>query len=99
MAVDDINKEMNQIKADIKALRDDMASLMRTLKDVGVDQGKQAYDSAYENVRNAGETVRERAGEAYNTFGKEVEEHPLTSVLAAFGTGFVVGMLLDRSHR
>jgi ElaB/YqjD/DUF883 family membrane-anchored ribosome-binding protein len=99
MAVEDINKEMNQIKADVKALRDDMASLMRTLKDAGVEQGREAYDRAYENARQAGESVRNRAGEAYSAFGKEVEEHPLTSVLAAFGTGFVVGMLLDHRHR
>ena len=98
MAVDDINKEMNQIKSDIKALRDDVASLMRVLKDVGVEQGRDAYDQAYENVRRASESVRNRAGEAYSAFGKEVEERPLTSVLAAFGTGFVVGMLLDRRH-
>jgi len=99
MAVEDINKEMNQIKADMKALRDDMAALMRALKDAGVEQGHQAYDKAYENVRGAGESIRDRAGEAYSAFGKEVEEHPLTSVLAAFGTGFVVGMLLDRGRR
>ena len=99
MAIDDINKEVNQIKSDIKALREDMAALMHTLKEAGVEQGRQAYDRAYEGARHAGESVRDRAGEAYSAFGKEVEEHPLTSVLAAFGTGFVVGMLLDRRHR
>jgi ElaB/YqjD/DUF883 family membrane-anchored ribosome-binding protein len=80
-------------------LREDMASLIRTLKDTGIEQGRQAYDQAYENVQRASESVRDRAGEAYSTFGKEVEEHPLTSVLAAFGTGFVIGMLLDGRRR
>jgi len=43
--------------------------------------------------------VRARAEDVYETFGKEVEERPLTSVLTAFGVGFVVGMLLDHRHR
>jgi ElaB/YqjD/DUF883 family membrane-anchored ribosome-binding protein len=98
MATDEINKELNQLKSDIADLREDMASLVKALKDAGIDQGRQAYDRAYERARRAGESVRERADEAYGAFGKEVEERPLTSVLAAFGTGFVVGMLLDRRH-
>jgi ElaB/YqjD/DUF883 family membrane-anchored ribosome-binding protein len=99
MATDDINKEMNQIKADINALREDVASLVRALKDAGMEQGRQAYDQAYESVRQAGESVGNRASDAYSAFGREVEQRPLTSVLSAFGIGFVVGMLLDHRHR
>ena len=50
MAVDDINKEMNQIKSDIKALRDDVASLMRVLKDVGAEQGRDLMRQANEHA-------------------------------------------------
>ncbi len=98
MAAEDINKEINQLKSDINDLRKDMASFVSALKNAGIDQGRQAYESAYESARRTGEKVRAKADEAYGAFGREVEERPLTSVLAAFGTGFVVGMLLDRRH-
>lgn len=98
MATEQFNKEVDQLKADIAALRADMGSLIETMKEAGLDQGRQYYQRASERIHQAGETTRERAADAYGAVGKEVEEHPLTSVLAAFGTGFVVGMLLDRRH-
>lgn len=98
MAGDGIDQEMNKIKSDISDLRADMASLINALRDAGIEQGRQTYERAYERARHTGETVRSRTDEAYGMLGKEIEEHPLTSVLAAFGTGFVVGMLLDRRH-
>lgn len=93
---EDITKELNQLKSDIADLRDHMASLVKALKDAGIDQGREAYNKASERARQASESVRAQADEAYSAIGREVEEHPLTSVLAAFGTGFVVGMLLGR---
>ncbi|KPJ95903.1 MAG: hypothetical protein AMJ55_02890 [Gammaproteobacteria bacterium SG8_15] len=99
MANEDISNELKKLKADIADLRSDVASLVKTLKDAGVEQGQEAYDRAYERARQTGEAVRARAEDVYETFGKEVEERPLTSVLTAFGVGFVVGMLLDHRHR
>jgi len=96
MANDEVNKELNQLKSDIADLREDMASLVQAMKNAGVEQGRQAYDRAYEKAREAGNSARQRADQAYGAFEREVEERPFTSVLAAFGTGFVVGMLLDR---
>jgi ElaB/YqjD/DUF883 family membrane-anchored ribosome-binding protein len=96
MPNEEITKELDQLKSDIADLRDDVASLVKTLKDAGIEQGREAYNRAYERARHARDSVREQADEAYSAIGREVEEHPLTSVLAAFGTGFVVGMLLDR---
>jgi len=98
MATEQINKEVDQLKNDIAALRADMSSLVKTLKDVGIDKGREYYDQATDRAHQASDTVRKRANDTYSAVGKEVEEHPLTSVLTAFGTGFVVGMLLDRRH-
>lgn len=98
MANEDISNELKKLKSDIADLRSDVASLVRTLKDAGLEQGQQAYDQAYERARQAGESVRARAEDAYDAFGKEVESRPLTSVLTSFGVGFVVGMLLDHRH-
>jgi ElaB/YqjD/DUF883 family membrane-anchored ribosome-binding protein len=96
MENEEINSELNQLKSDIADLRDDMASLLKTLKDAGMDQGREVYNRASERARQARDKVHEQAEETYSTLGREVEAHPLTSVLTAFGTGFVIGMLLDR---
>lgn len=98
MATENITKELDQLRSDVADLKDDMASLVGTLKNAGIEQGRQYYNKAYEKARSAGDSVRDKADEAYGAFGREVGERPLTSALAAFGTGFVVGMLLDRRH-
>jgi ElaB/YqjD/DUF883 family membrane-anchored ribosome-binding protein len=98
MATEDITKELNQLRSDITDLKEDMASLVGAMRTAGIEQGRQFYDRAYEKARRTGESVRDKADEAYGAFGRGVEERPLTSVLAAFGTGFVVGMLLDHRH-
>lgn len=96
MANEELNRELTQLKSDISSLRHDLGSLVEAMKSAGLEQGRQYYSEASERAKRAGESIRARADEAYGMIGREVEEHPFASVLAAFGTGFVVGMLLDR---
>jgi ElaB/YqjD/DUF883 family membrane-anchored ribosome-binding protein len=99
MANTNVDTDINQLKSDVAKLRKDMADLMGVLKDAGAEQGREVYNRAYQQAQRTGQYARERATQAYDTVGKEVEDHPLTSVLTAFGTGFVVGIFLDwRNH-
>ncbi|ALP52432.1 hypothetical protein Tel_04330 [Candidatus Tenderia electrophaga] len=91
-----LNKELDQVKSDLSDLREDMATLLQTMKASGVAQGQEYYDRAYDSARRTGEAIRDRAEDTYDAIGREVEQRPLTSVLAAFATGFAVGMILDR---
>jgi ElaB/YqjD/DUF883 family membrane-anchored ribosome-binding protein len=75
-----------------------MASLLKSLKEAGIDQGHDVYNRAAERARDARSRVREQAETVYSTLGSEVEARPFTSLLTAFGTGFVIGMLLDRNR-
>ncbi len=96
MATNEVNQELEQLKSDVATLREDMATLIDTLKQAGTEEGREVYDRVQTRARQAGANVRRSTSEAYGVVGREVEERPLTSILAAFGTGFVVGMLLDR---
>ncbi len=98
MATTEIDKELDQLKSDISNLRSDMSELIEAMKDNGIEHGRDVYHRTRERARRTGEAVRERAGDMYDDFGRTVEERPMTSVLTAFGTGFVVGMLLDRQQ-
>lgn len=98
MADNNVNDELDKLRSDVTELREDVQVLINAMKEAGLQRGREFYDRAAERARHAGETVRERAGEAYGSIEKEVEARPFTSILAAFGTGFVVGMLLDRRH-
>lgn len=89
---DDINGEINRLKEDMANLRSDMRDLLSAVKEAGVDRGH----AAYERVRETGQKARHQAREAQEHVGEYIEEKPLTSMLVAFGTGFVIGMLLDR---
>ncbi len=95
---EDLNKDLNKVKSEIANLREDMASLLQAMKDAGVEQGHEYYDRASKRARQTGESIRDRASEAYSTIDRVVEERPLTSVLTAFATGFIVSMFMDRRH-
>lgn len=96
METKEINKEMDKVKSDIANLREDMAELLKAVKTSGVEQGKEFYEEAYDRARRTGDSVREKASHAYGALEREVEEYPLMSLLAAFATGFVAGMIMDR---
>jgi ElaB/YqjD/DUF883 family membrane-anchored ribosome-binding protein len=85
----DAGSDLEKIAGDIQALKKDLARLMEHIK------------------TGATETVSEEASRLYGTIASEgqrqaaalaqsVEEKPLTSVLIAFGVGFVVARILSR---
>lgn len=77
----DETAEMNKLKADIEALRKDFSALGETLKEISMEQAH---------------SVRNQAHKASKNLEREIQERPLTSVLAAVGIGFLIGKLMDR---
>ena len=94
----EFDKELDQLRSDMADLRKDMAALVNTMKEAGINEGQQLYEEASERAKHARDEARKRATDTYSAIEKEVEERPLTSVLTAFGTGFVMGLILDRRH-
>lgn len=90
----DASNDFNALKKDIEQLRTDLAHTVETLKTIGAEKGQ----AGVERMRAAGRDAAAQAKAFQETTEKYIEARPLSSVLAAFGTGFVVGMLLDRRH-
>ncbi len=93
-ATEQINQEIDQLRKDMAGLRADLGSMVAAIKDLGAESSK----AAFERVRETGDKARGQANAAQENLEQCIEERPITSVLVALGTGFVIGMLLGHRH-
>ncbi len=77
------------LREEIKQLRSDMAAIARTLKDMGAEEGSKI-------LRDSVERAKGEAEQAATTLGRQIEERPLTAVVAAFILGSILGALISR---
>jgi len=106
MADDSIRKEMDALKADIAQLREDIVGLTGAVKGAASENMAGAKAQTEERMHQAWEDIERRLqdllseGKAtFNTAEQKVGEHPVGSVLTAFGIGFVIAKLLDVGGR
>lgn len=106
MADDSIRKEMDALKADIAKLREDIGGLTDAVKGVASEKVGDAKQQAEERIRGTWEDIEQRFEELldegkarFNKAEHKVGEHPVGSVLTAFGIGFIIAKLLDVGGR
>ncbi|MGV8840153.1 MAG: DUF883 family protein [Bauldia sp.] len=89
-----------ELNKELQALRDDLAALVGTVKDLASRQAEHAVESAKETVGHVAERLKMTASEARHR-GEEaateiehmIANRPLTSVLIALGIGYVIGKI------
>ena len=98
--------DFKALREDFDRLRKDVGELADSLKDVGREQAAAAGQRARENLNGARERLRDSARAAtgqgreyYEQLEHRVGDHPLSSLVTAFGVGFVLARLLDRGDR
>ncbi|SFR57768.1 Membrane-anchored ribosome-binding protein, inhibits growth in stationary phase, ElaB/YqjD/DUF883 family [Marinobacter daqiaonensis] len=99
--------DYEQVKADLKALREDLAKLSKSV----ADGQKSNITSFRDEIRRESQEALERArkrGDEYLDYAKasgekavqdvehRIEERPFLTVIIMFLAGLVVGKLLDR---
>lgn len=106
MVDDSIRKEMDALKADIAKLREDIAGLSNAVKGAASENVADAKAQAEERMHKAWDDIERRLqdllseGKAtFNAAEEKVGEHPVGSMLTAFGIGFVIAKLLDVGGR
>jgi ElaB/YqjD/DUF883 family membrane-anchored ribosome-binding protein len=106
MADDSIRKEMDALKADIARLREDIVGLTNAVKGAASENVADARAQAEDRLHKAWTDIEHRLegllNEGKATFSKaeqQVGEHPVGSVLTAFGIGFIISKLLDMGGR
>ena len=106
MADNDVRKEMEQLRNDLAALRADVADLTKALKNAGANKAESVRNSIEEEIEMYREALRKKLDEARSR-GYEAKEkvddqiatHPYTSLLTAFGVGYVLAKLLHLGER
>ena len=90
----------DELREELKALRDDLTKLVDTVKTMGKEQADAALHSARDAFDHAAEGIKSRAAEAQKrgeAMAEEVEQmitrHPVTSILVAIGLGYFFGRM------
>lgn len=106
MADDELTKELEQMRSDMAALRADVAELAKVLKTMGTNKAESVKDTIEEEIQKRREALREKLDEARargqefkDSLEDRVETHPYTSLLTAFGVGFVLAKLMHLGER
>ncbi|HVC53426.1 MAG TPA: hypothetical protein VND87_15515 [Stellaceae bacterium] len=79
------------LQADVQTLRTDFAKLAADLREIAGSGIARAQTQAQDSADRVWSGVKRQAEQV----GHEIEERPVMSALAAFGTGLILGMLLN----
>jgi len=107
------DKELDALKADIARLRDEIAGLAAGMKKSAGIRAEQPRTAAWEEGPAHGEEGRGVLGDLLHKFDSsrvqgekvvrdlsaEVEQHPLVSIMAAFGLGYIIAKLWYQGNR
>ena len=99
--------EYNQVKKDLQQLRDDLATLTKTVSDSQKSnisslrdeirrESREAFDQVRQKGNDAFNRAREASDKAVHDVEHKIEQRPFLSVVLMFLAGVLVGKLLDR---
>ena len=103
MANDDLKKELETLRADLTAVREDLGRLRAAGAHAAEDTVANARQRLEEETDRLLSRLKATADEA-GTRGRrvmddvetELEEHPVTALLTSFGVGVLVGWIFSR---
>lgn len=106
MADRPFEQELDSLKADIASLRTDVADLATAIRGASSDKSSDIKSNFQDNIRATREQVRrrlmearERSRKAVDSMEETIGEHPIGSVAAAVGVGFLIAKLMDLGTR
>jgi ElaB/YqjD/DUF883 family membrane-anchored ribosome-binding protein len=92
--------EANRVADDVAALKQDMASVIKQMKEAAMREasrfGHEAVDRISVRASNVYETVSDTSKKSADAISAHVEEQPLSSLLIAFAAGFIFSKILSR---
>jgi len=103
MSARNVEQEFDALRSDFGKLSADLANLTAALRDVTAEGAhdywvklRAATDHANGEAHAAAAALGARGRDSIDAAARHVRDRPLTSVLACFAAGLVIGKLLDR---
>ena len=107
------DKELDALKADIANLRKEIAGLAASAKKTAGNHGEQSHAASREEGPSHGEeghgvladllhkfeSSRIQGEKVVRDLSAEVEQHPLVSIMAAFGLGYIIAKLWYQGNK
>jgi len=91
---DQLNTDIAALQSEIKQLRADFAKIAGTMRDLANNSVAAAGQQAQVSTEKVWTEVKRQA----DSVTREIEERPIAAALTAFGSGILLGLLLNR-HR
>src|SRR5262245_1040074 len=94
-----VEDELRNLREDLARLQRDVAQLVRALVDAGKAEAGSVQNEARDRLRKAAQKLTDatRTGQqGVETVVKQVKDHPLCALAAAFGLGYALGKLFRR---
>ena len=105
-----LDKDLDALKADIASLREEIAGLAAVVKNSAGIHAEQSHSAAQQEVPTPGQEGYGVWADLFHKFDSskiqgekvvrdlaaEVEQHPLVSIMAAFGLGYIIAKLWYR---
>ena len=102
MAPENVTKDYETLREDMKKLRSDVSALADALVSSGKKHAQATKESAVDEARRRLEQISsqthavcDRGREAVDTVERQVAAHPCKSLTIVFGTGLLVGLVLN----
>jgi len=93
--------DFDSIAADISALKRDLAKALDRFKDStldsAVEQAQCVADEVGDEMQGLYKDFTKRSKKTARTFGKRIEDQPITSLVIAFSVGYVMSKLMSRN--
>jgi len=106
MVEDQVRKEIDALKNDLAQFRKDIGGLTDAVKavlgekiDAAKRNTKEKANGAMDDIESKIEDLLAQGSGAVKSAGAKVSEHPGTSLLTAFGVGFVIAKLMGVGDR
>jgi ElaB/YqjD/DUF883 family membrane-anchored ribosome-binding protein len=94
--IEALRENFNRLQADFQSLTKTIGEISRNHVENGIESVKQTGNRAAERMRAAASEANSFKDAGIAAAERQVIDHPVTSLLAAFATGLVVGKLVER---
>lgn len=100
MATTNVQEELQVLKDDVAKLREDIEDLVGLLRDLGLQKVDETRGTLEEELQLQREKLqallnraRERGKSAAEDIEQQMTEHPLGTLMTAFGIGYIIAKL------